>query len=165
MLAQTTDNFSRTFRISKGSDSGIKKGMPVVVGVNTRAALVGQVFSVSKTAAIIRRIDDRQFGTGAQLVQPQGVGPKGTAVGQPDSSLLRFSVIDASGTAVAMKKGEVAVTLGSFLEPYPPGLVIGTVVRSVEAGGAIARDAELRPVVDLDALDVVKVLKYPPAAP
>jgi rod shape-determining protein MreC len=165
VVAQTTDNFSRTFRISKGSDSGIKKGMPVVVGVNTRAALVGQVFSVSKTAAIVRRIDDRQFGAGAQLVQAQGVGPKGTVVGQPDSSLLRFSVIDGSGTSVAMKKGEVAITLGSFLEPYPQGLVIGAVVRSVEAGGAIARDAELRPVVDLGSLDVVKVLKYPPAAP
>ena len=31
---------------------------------------------------------------------------------------------------------------------------------SVGAGGAIARDAELRPIVDLDALTVVKVLKY-----
>jgi rod shape-determining protein MreC len=164
VVAQSSDNFSRTFRISKGSDDGIAKGMPVVVGADTKAALVGQVFSVSKSAAIVRRIDDRQFGTGAQLIQDQG-GPKGTAEGQPGSSLLRFSVIDDSGSFVALKKGQVAITLGSLFEPYPQGLVIGTVVRSVEAGGAIARDAELRPVVDLDSLDVVKVLKYAPAAP
>ncbi len=52
---------------------------------------------------------------------------------------------------------------GSIGEPFPANLVIGTVVHEVGAGGAIARDAELRPVVDLDALTVVKVLKYPPA--
>jgi rod shape-determining protein MreC len=160
VVVQSSDNFSRTFRISKGSDSGLAKGMPVVVGVNTKAALVGQVFSVSKSSAIVRRIDDRNFGTGAQLVQKDTTGPQGTAEGAGDSSLLRFSVIGDSSTAVAIEKGEVAVTLGSPIEPYPPGLVIGTVVHSIGAGGAIARDAELRPVVDLDSLTLVKVLKY-----
>ena len=62
-----------------------------------------------------------------------------------------------------MKKGDVAITLGALGESFPKNLVIGTVVREVGAGGAIDRDAELRPVVDLDALNFVKVLKYPPA--
>ena len=83
--------------------------------------------------------------------------------GQGNSNLLRFSVIDDTGTSVALKKGDVAVTLGSLFEPYPHGLVIGTVVHEVGAGGAIARDAELRPIVDLDSLNLVKVLKYVPA--
>lgn len=165
VVAHSSDNFSRTFRISKGSDAGIARGMPVVVGVNAKAALVGQVFSVSKSSATIRRIDDRNFGTGAQLIQNGATGPQGTAEGQADSNLLRFSVIGNSSTGVALKKGDVAVTLGLAGELFPQGLAIGTIVRSVEAGGAIARDAELRPVVDLDSLDVIKVLKYAPAAP
>ena len=37
-------------------------------------------------------------------------------------------------------------------------------VRSVGGAGAIKRDAELRPVVDLDALTFVKVLRFPPVA-
>ncbi len=57
-----------------------------------------------------------------------------------------------------MSRSRSAV-IGSF---FPKNLVIGTVVHEVGAGGAIARDAELRPVVDLDALNFVKVLQYPP---
>jgi rod shape-determining protein MreC len=163
VVSQGTGNFNRTFEISKGSGSGIVKGMPVVVGNSNGAALVGQVQSVSRSRAIIRRIDDRQFGVGAQLVQGAGGGPKGTASGQPDSGLLQFSVIEDSATPTALKKGDVAVTLGGDNELFPKNLVIGTVVRGVAAGGAIARDALLRPVVDLDSLNFVKVLKYPPA--
>jgi rod shape-determining protein MreC len=162
VVSQGTGNFNRTFEIAKGSGSGIAKDMPVVVGDSSGAALVGQVVSVSKSRAIVRRIDDRNFGVGAQLVQGAGFGPKGTASGQPDSGLLRFSVIEDAATPAPLKKGDVAVTLGAIGESFPKNLVIGTVLHEVGAGGAISRDAELRPVVDLDSLNYVKVLKYPP---
>jgi rod shape-determining protein MreC len=155
-------NFSRSYRISKGSSSGIKINQPVVVGAAGKSALVGKVVRVSANSAVVQRIDDANFGVGARLVQADAAGPKGTAEGQRASTLLRFSVIDDSGTQIALRKGEVAVTLGSPGEPFPGGLVIGTIVHGVDAGGAIARDADLRPVVDLDTLTVVKVLRYPP---
>jgi rod shape-determining protein MreC len=167
VVTQDTGNLSKSFRISKGSDAGIERNMPVVVADSSGdGALVGQVYSVSKTSAIVRRIDDRDFGVGAQLVQGTAFGPKGTASGQAGSGLLRFSVIEESGTVLTMNKGDVAITLGGgFLEAYPRGLVIGKVAHSVAVGGSIAHDAELRPVVDLDQLDVVKVLKFPSANP
>jgi rod shape-determining protein MreC len=163
VITQRADNFTRTFQIAKGSDAGIVRDMPVVVGDQKNgAALVGKVVSVSKTRSIIRRIDDRNFGVGAQLVQGTGFGPAGTATGQANSNLLRFSVILDSANGAVLKKGDVAVTLGTLGEFVPKNLVIGTIVRDLGAGGAIGRDAELRPVVDLDALTIVKVLKYPP---
>lgn len=163
VISQGAGNFTRTFEIAKGTDAGIARGMPVVVGdQKSGAALVGQVQSASRTRAIVRRIDDRNFGVGAQLVQGAGFGPAGTATGQPDSSLLRFSVIVDSASGAVLNKGDVAVTLGGNDEFFPKNLVIGTIVHEVGAGGAIARDAELRPVVDLDALTIVKVLKYRP---
>jgi rod shape-determining protein MreC len=162
VISQGTGNFSRTFEIDKGSGSGIVKGMPVVVGTSDGAALVGQVVSASKSRAIVRRIDDRNFGVGAQLVQGAGFGPKGTASGEANSGLLRFSVIEDSVMPTPLKRGESAMTLGGAREFFPKNLVIGTVVREVVAGGAIARDAQLIPVVDLDALNYVKVFKYPP---
>lgn len=162
VVGQGAGNFSRSLRISKGSSSGIVKGMPVVFGANGKAALVGTVVRVSANESIVQRIDDGSFGVGAQLVQGSGAGPKGTVEGQRGSNLLRFSVIDDSATTVVLKKGDIAVTLGSENEPYPAGLAIGTVVRTVDSGGAVARDAALRPILDLDALTVVKVLKYPP---
>jgi rod shape-determining protein MreC len=153
-------NFSRSLRISKGSSSGISVDMPVVVGADSKAALVGRVVRVSANSAIVERIDDANFGVGGQLIQADKEGPKGTAEGLRDSSLLRFSVIDNSSSSIVLKKGDVAITLGSVKDPR--GLVIGTVVRTVDAGGSVNRDADLRPVVDLDALSVVKVLKYSP---
>ena len=163
VVSQSADNLTRTFQIAKGSNSGIARGMPVVVGDQKNgAALVGQVVSVATTRSIVRRIDDRNFGVGAQLVQGAGFGPAGTATGQSDSKLLRFSVIVDSASGAVLKKGDVAVTLGGADEFFPKNLVIGTIVHEVGAGGAIARDAELRPVVDLDALTIVKVLKYRP---
>ena len=61
--------FDRTFSIDKGSNDGIAKDMPVVVG----GALVGKVFRVTRGSAIVQRIDDRQFGVGAQIVEKIGV--------------------------------------------------------------------------------------------
>jgi rod shape-determining protein MreC len=157
VVDQETGNFDRTFRIDKGADAGIDRNMPVVVG----GALVGTVYSVAKSSAIVRRIDDRAFGVGAQLIENGTAGPKGIASGQADSRFLKFSVVEgAAGTG--MKKGDIAITLGGLGDVYPKGLPIGTVVQSVAAGGSVARDAELRPTVDLDSLDVVKVLKFKP---
>ena len=111
----------------------------------------------------MQRIDDGSFGVGAQLIQPDKEGPPGTAEGQRDSNLLRFSVVDNSTTTIAFNKGDAVITLGGDADKdYPRGLVIGTILRTVDAGGASARDATLRPVVDLDALTIVKVLRYPP---
>jgi rod shape-determining protein MreC len=164
VVGQGAGNFSRTLRISKGSSSGIAVDQPVVVQSRdgTATALVGRVARVSTNFAIVERIDDGNFGAGAQLMKPDKEGPPGTAEGQRDSNLLRFSVIDSS-TSVTPAKGDVAITLGGVNDQrYPRGLVIGTVVRSVGGTGSIKRDAELRPVVDLDALTFVKVLRYPP---
>jgi rod shape-determining protein MreC len=152
-------NFSRSFRISKGASSGIAKDMPVVVGVSGKAALVGTVVRVSSDQAIVQRIDDANFGVGAQLVQEGKDGPKGTAFGQRASNLLRFSVIGESKD-VTLNRDDVVITVGS--DKYPRGLVVGTLVRTVDTGGAIRLDASVRPVVDLDALTLVKVLRYPP---
>jgi rod shape-determining protein MreC len=162
VAGQGAGNFSRSYVLSKGSNAGIKLGQPVVVGTKGASALVGRVVRVSKDESIVQRIDDANFGVGAQLVQSDGNGPKGTAEGQRASNLLRFSVIDASANTQPIKKGQVVMTLGALGEPFPAGLAIGTVVHEVAAGGAIARDAELHPIVDLGSITVVKVLNYPP---
>jgi rod shape-determining protein MreC len=158
---QNAGNFSRAFRISKGSDAGIELDMPVVFGAGRASALVGKVVRVSSSDAVVQRIDDATFGVGARIVQGDA-GPTGTAEGQRNSNLLSFSVFGDSGTQVDLKKGDVAITLSSRGGSFPDGLVIGRVTHPVAFGGSIAREAKLRPIVDLDALTLVKVLKYPP---
>ena len=162
VVGQGAGNFSRSLVISKGSSSGIALHQPVVFGVNGKAALVGTIVRVSANRATVQRVDDANFGAGAQLMPTGAQGAKGIAVGQRDSSLLLFQATGDNTAASVPKKGDVAITLGGLDDlKYPRGLIIGTVVRSVAAGGAVARNADLRPVVDLDSLTFVKVLKSP----
>jgi rod shape-determining protein MreC len=166
VVGEGAGNFSRSFVISKGSSSGIALYQPVVFGVNGKAALVGTVVRVSASRATVQRIDDANFGAGAQLMPVGAEGAKGIAVGQRNSSLLLFQATGDNATASTPKKGDVAITQGGLDDTrYPRGLIIGTVTRGVAAGGAVARNAELRPVVDLDALTFVRVLKAPVPIP
>jgi rod shape-determining protein MreC len=160
VVAGETGNFSRTFRIDKGSTSGIGRGMPVVVG----GALVGRVASVARTNAIVQRLDDRSFGVGVQLIESKNkLGPVGVATGRAASTtlLLRISVDSSATETAVVKKDDLAVTAGTFAG-FPKGLPVGYVVRNLTSGGAAPQDGALRPIVDLDRLDVVKVLRYPP---
>ena len=54
------------------------------------------------------------------------------------------------------------MTRGSANSLFPKGLSVGTVVRTVDAATATQQEAQLKPVVDLDRLDLVKVLRYQP---
>jgi rod shape-determining protein MreC len=158
----STGNFEHTFQIDRGSDDGVAKDMAVVVGAKG-GALVGKVTSVSKSRATVLRVDDEQFGVGVQLLDPGGgFGPTGLANGQRNSSFLQLQVNDSTQKIV---KDEPAVTRGLGASPFPSGLAVGTVVRGVDPSTATAERAELRPIVDLDRLTVVKVLRYRPTFP
>jgi rod shape-determining protein MreC len=155
----STGNFERTFQIDRGSDDGIGKDMAVVVGLHG-GALVGKVTSVSKSRATVQRIDDAQFGVGVQLLDPSGsLGPTGFAQGSKDSALLDLQLSTSSQKLV---KGEFAITRGLGESPFPRGLAVGTIVRGVDPSTATAERASLRPIVDLDTLNIVKVLRYRP---
>ena len=162
VVSPSVDNFHRTWRIDKGTSSGIDVNMPVVVGGDSAAALVGRVKSVSSNSAIIERIDDRSFGAGAQLVQIDGApGPIGRVRGIPDSRLLSFDLFDNSNPGLAIEKGQL-VTTANEGSRFPPGLAIGTVQRSVPAAAAVARNTRVEPLVSLDTVEIVKVLRSPP---
>jgi rod shape-determining protein MreC len=159
----STGNFERTFQIDKGSDDGVANDMTVVVGAHG-GALVGKITSVSRSRATVQRIDDPGFGVGVQLLDPSGtLGPIGLANGQRDSTFLELQIRDSTQK---LMKGEYAITRGLNESPFPRGLAVGTVVHSVDPSTATAARGTLRPIVDLDRLTIVKVLRYqPPAAP
>jgi rod shape-determining protein MreC len=150
-----TGNFERTFQLNKGSSSGIAVNQPVVVA----DGLVGKVVAVAKNRATVLRVDDPKFGVGVQLLENTGPGPVAIATGQKGSTFLRLQVLDPSPIA----KDELAVTRGSTDSIFPEGLSVGTVVRAVDKSTATAQEGELRPIVDLDRIDLVKVLRYHPA--
>jgi rod shape-determining protein MreC len=164
VVSGSVDNFHRTWRIDKGADAGIEIDMPVVVGGDGAAALVGRVKSVASNRAIVERIDDRSFSAGAQLVQLDGApGPVGSVHGIPDSRLLSFDLFDNSDPGLAIDKGQL-VTTANEGSKFPPDLAIGTVRRSVPATAAVARNTRVEPLVSLDTVEIVKILRSPPTS-
>jgi len=152
------DNFSRTWRLDKGSSDGVVVDMPVIVGGSSGGALVGRVMSVARDSSVVQRIDDRNFSAGAQLVQSGQPGAIGAASGMADSNQLLFQLFDDGTAAVAIAKDDLVVTSGSAGSIYPAGLPIGKVTRAVAATATTQRDSRLQPIVDLDGVTVVKLL-------
>ena len=152
------DNFRRTWQIDKGSSSGVTVDSPVIVGGSSGGALVGRVMSVASHSAMVQRIDDREFGAGAQLVQNGQPGRTGAATGVADSSLLEFQLFETGEAPVAIAKGDLVVTAGGAGSIYPSGLPIGRVTRAVAATATTQRDTRLAPIVSLDSVKLVKVL-------
>ena len=167
VVSGSVDNFRRTWRVNKGSNAGIEVNMPVVVGGDSGGALVGVVERVARNSAVIQRIDDREFGAGARVVQADGSGPLGAVQGLDDSTLLSFDPIDTRTAGVAIDQDQLVVTAGPEVgSVYPAGLPIGRIVRAVPATTAAQRDARVQPVVDLDSVDIVKILRpLPGSAP
>ncbi len=162
VVSPSVDNFHRTWRIDKGTNSGIEIDMPVVVGGDRAAALVGRVKSVASNSATVERVDDRAFEAGAQLMEADGAaGPIGRVHGLPNSRLLSFDLFDNSNPGLAIEKGQRVQTANEGSK-FPPGLVIGTVHRSVPATAAVARNTRVEPLVSLDTVEIVKILRSPP---
>ena len=155
----SVSNFERTFQITKGSADGIAQGQPVVTVSDRTGVLLGLVTeNVSRHRAIVQRIDDPEFGVGVSIAVEGAAPVPGLASGRRDSTLLRVAIQQADTT---VPKGSVAFT-GAAGSEFPPHLVVGTIVRAVDPGPAALRVTDLRPFVDLDMLDFVKVLDWPP---
>ena len=148
-------NFSHAVEINKGSDDGIKEGMPAVTG----GGLVGRVSHVSGSRATVELVSDPEFRVGVRLA---GSGALGTARGQGRGEPL---VVDASlepGTEVPAGTG--LVTSGVDRSIYPDGIPVGKVRTTREGAGGLSLELIADPLVDADRLSYVNILLWEPPA-
>ena len=138
VVSGSVDNFSRTWRIDKGSSSGIAVDMAVVVG-RTRPRHSSAGSPASPRTARPFNASTTATSTGAQLVQPDGSGgPTGAVGGVANSRLLSFELFDIANSGIAIAKGQFVQTATAGSK-FPRGLAIGTVVANVPAGVAATR--------------------------
>ncbi|MGB7653363.1 MAG: rod shape-determining protein MreC [Acidimicrobiales bacterium] len=147
-------NFAATVGISKGGDSGIMVGMPVVAN----GGLVGSVIDTTPHGATVRLITDT-----ASLV---GVTFKS---GKTD--------IVVSGRGLNNGLSATSVPLGTSIEPgtrletdglngalYPAGLPVATVKTVTLTPGAATYNLTLKPVANLRHLSYLDVVLWEPTA-
>jgi rod shape-determining protein MreC len=155
VIANGLSNFRWTITIDKGSSDGIAEGMPVITGSQDAPRLVGQVIRVTPISSEVQLIIDRDAAVAGKLSVS---GETGLVEGQGDED-LRMSLVPP-GTPIS--GNETVVTQGYEVNGekglFPPGLIIGTVSRTVPEGD-LQEFITLRPAVDFSALEFVLVLK------
>ena len=110
VISQSTDSWTSTITIDKGTTSGIAVGMPVT----SSAGVIGQVSEVGPTSATVRLITDESSGVSAMV---QSSRAQGQLVGSADGS-VRLTLIR---TDQQVSVGDMVITSG-LGGVYPKGL-------------------------------------------
>lgn len=148
-------NFSHAIEISKGTDDGLAVGMPVVTG----GGLVGRISRATGTTSTVELLTDPQFRVGVRVA---GSGFLGTAEGRGrDEHMFVDTGIDPDSEVLDTTP---LVTSGVDRSAYPAGIPVGRVTESRKAPGGLALELEAEPMVDVDALSYVSVLRWEPPA-
>jgi rod shape-determining protein MreC len=155
VLSGSPSNFSHTLDISKGSDDGIKVGMPVVNG----AGLVGRVVLVTGGRSTVQLITDPDFAVGIKLLPSQVTG---TARGQGRGEDLIVDSNLESDSEDLPKPGTSLTTSGLELSLFPDSIPVGKVRSVEESGGGLTLDLIVRPMADTERLAFVRVLLWEP---
>src|SRR5439155_3741104 len=153
VIAGPATNFEHIIEIDRGSDQGLKVGMPVVAG----AGLVGKVTEVQPTRSVIKLLTDPDIVVGVRLVSS---GETALLHGQGDGQPL---VIDAGvDPKTPVAAAEQITTSGEDRAVYPAGIPIGSVAKTELAPAQLTQVLTVTPSVDLTRLTFVKVLIWEP---
>jgi rod shape-determining protein MreC len=147
VIGRDTSPSIRSIIIDKGSDDGVRVGMPV----EGARGLVGRVYRTTQHSAQVALITDNASAVPARLGNSRATGLlRGGGLG---GSL----VMDWIDLKYQVAIGEVALTSGLGGE-FPPDIVIGRVSEVFRSEAELSQRAVVQPAVDFDALEVVFVI-------
>lgn len=132
--------------INRGSDDGLRRGMPVV----TQQGLVGRVAAVTSSAARVQLITDPATFINVRI-QPSNADAAltGSVTGEVFLDLIP---LDAS-----VLEGDLVVTSG-LGGNYLPNILIGQVTGVRKREQDLFQSASVQPVVDFERLQVVLII-------
>jgi rod shape-determining protein MreC len=146
IIGWDTSNFVRTIVINRGVEEGIAVGMPV----ETERGLVGRVVTVSPHAAQVQLLTDPGSAINARLGASRS---DGVVVGQL-TGYLRMKWLEQD---IPISESELVMTSG-LGGNFPPDLVIGRVTQFEQSASELFQEAEVRPAVAFDNLEIVLVI-------
>jgi rod shape-determining protein MreC len=158
VVASSPGNFERTVTLDRGSEKGIKEGMPVVAA----DGLVGRVLQVWSGGCSVLLLDAPGFAVGIRMVRGRITD---IARGQAGRSTLTATFSGPLTPRARPRKGELAETSGVFGTTFPPSIPIGTVESVKVSDDGLTFEVRLVPLVDVDNLEYVKVLLWNTGSP
>ncbi len=162
VISGSPDNFERTVIVNKGSAKGIEISQPVVAG----NGLVGKVTAVTSEEATVTLLDSPGFGVGVRL---EGSNESGIAEGRTGDRTMRLNFLsrqlpicgENAAPDTCMRKGELVFTAAVANAAFPPDIPVAKVKNRTKQVGELEATITLTPLVDLDDITYVKILRWP----
>lgn len=132
--------------INRGSDDGLRRGMPVV----TEQGLVGRVAAVTAGAARIQLITDPGISINVKL-------KNAAAEAVLSGSITGEITLDMIPQSARAAEGDVVLTSGLGGE-FPPDIPVGQVSAVRQRPYDLFQSASVQPVADFSQLDILLVI-------
>lgn len=150
IISWSSNNWTSTFTINKGSNSGIEENM---VAITANHEVVGLVSEVGTNYAIVKTVLDSSLEISSTI---SSSGYNGMVQGGYTTGLDGLLRMDYLPTSAVIRNNDQVVTSGSTV--YPRGLIIGNVIDAGFIDTGVAKYAILEPAVDMDNLEQVFIL-------
>jgi rod shape-determining protein MreC len=146
VIARDVSPFMHYVIIDRGSDDGLRKGMPVI----TQQGLVGSIAAVTAGAARVQLINDPGSSVNVLLQQSgEEAVLNGQITGEIELNMIRQNA--------SIQPGDLVMTSG-LGGNYPANIVIGQVVTVRNQASALFQTASVQPAVDFSQLDIVLII-------
>lgn len=164
LISKDPDNWYRTLIINRGENDGIKINMPVIAyQVVTNGdvkelvkGVVGKIVEVRGSVSRIQPLIAPEIKVGVKIGESRFPG---LLSGYTYNSNL--CIANYITRAAPVKFGDLIITSGQA-GVFPPGLIIGTVVKSEILESSPYQRAIIKPFIDYNLLEEVFVIKKSP---
>ena len=146
VIARDPSPFISYLIINRGSDDGLRRGMPVV----TQQGLIGRIAAVTAGAARVQLVTDTSAVVNVRLEPSQA---QAILTGQLTGDL----VLDMVPQDAPIQAGDLVLTSG-LGGGYPPNLLVGQVATIRSTDQDIFQSASVQPVVDFTQIQIVLVI-------
>jgi len=146
VIGREISPFIQYIIIDKGTNQGIRHGMPVV----TQQGLVGRIDAVIANASRVQLISDANSVVNVQM-------QSGKIEAQLKGTLTGEVVLEMIPQDANIESGEVLLTSG-LGGNYPANIFIGQVLSIRKLENALFQSASIQPIVEFNSLNAVLVI-------
>ena len=150
IIEVTADNWSKAFKVDKGSDDGIKKDMNVIAG----GGLVGIVTEVGKNYSIIKTIIEDNNSVSGMLIDTNETCIVEGNIEQSDSGFVKLTHFKSD---ITVRDGDKVVT-SNISDKYLQGILIGYAKDVTPDSNNLTQSGYLVPAVDFNNIQEVLII-------